>query len=91
MKSKEDIIAFIYKALILGIITSQIYMIICEEINFFTLVSAFVMIIYLVFRFYLLFKLSRDATKMGIPFSEFLKTRCLGCREKSENCTCNKL
>lgn len=88
MKTKEEIIAFLYKVFILGMISIQVYTIIYQEVNLFTLTSNFVLIVYLVFRFYLLFKLSKDAVRLNIPFPEFLKTRCIGCFEKCKKCTC---
>ncbi len=85
MNTKEEIITFGYKAFILLIIVSQIYSIAYQEINTFTLVTNAALIVYLVFRFYLLIKLSKDAASLQIPLTEFLKVRC--CNE----CKCKKL
>tara|TARA_R110000796_G_scaffold11688_1_gene39365 strand:- start:3706 stop:3996 length:291 start_codon:yes stop_codon:yes gene_type:complete len=90
MKNKQEVITFLYKIFILGIISSQIYVIACEETNLLTLIFGFVLIFYLVFRLYLLLRLSKDAKRIGMPFPEFLKTRCISCFEKYVNCKCNK-
>ena len=87
MKKKEEIIAFGYRIFILLIIATQLYSIIFQEVNTFTLITNGVLIIYLAFRFYLLIKLSKDADELNVPFVEFLNIRCI----RYEKCKCKGL
>jgi hypothetical protein len=88
MNTKEEIIAFLYKVFILLIIGYQIYNIAYIEIDTLTLVVSASLIVYFVFRFYMLNKLSKDASNMNIPFAEFLNMRCVGCC--CDECKCKE-
>jgi hypothetical protein len=76
MNRKEEVIAFAYKVFVIAV---QIYNIASREINTLTLITNGALIVYLVFRFYLLLKLSKDAKKMKVPFTEYLTMRCANC------------
>lgn len=62
-----------YKIFLLIMIFSNLYMVLCESLNLYSFIISCVLLIYLVFRFYLLNKLENEACEAKETLSEFLK------------------
>tara|TARA_R110000851_G_scaffold196444_2_gene347377 strand:- start:18687 stop:18977 length:291 start_codon:yes stop_codon:yes gene_type:complete len=92
---KFDYMTFFYKVFIAILIVAQGYALVFGVVNLFTLFVNFITIGYLLFRFYLLVKLSKRAKKLYMTLPEFLVKRnvkfelcdkCKGCENKCPEC-----
>lgn len=71
-KLKIDRITIFYKIFLISLIAIHVYMIFFEENNIFTLIVESIMVMYLLFRLYLLFNLKKRAEKFSLTLPEFL-------------------
>ena len=85
-KQKFDYITFFYKVFIIFLLIAQGYSLLFLTVNFFTLAVNFIVMCYLVFRFYLLVNLSKKATRLYMTLPEFLAERKIKCCETCELC-----
>lgn len=94
-KGKIDYATFFYKVFIVFLILAQGYSLLFAVVNGFTLIVNFVIMVYLVFRFYLLVNLSKEAKKVFMTLPEYLARRkidfelcekCKDCEVKCSKC-----
>lgn len=88
-RNNRDLITILYKIFIIVLALAQIYCLVFQVVNAFTLTINVLLLIYLIFRFYLIQKLSKEADKLNIPLAEFLEQRnvkCELCDECEKNC-----
>lgn len=85
----NDYTTISYKIFLIIAISSQAYTICYENVNVFTLIISCMLLVYLVFRFYLLTKLSAEANHMSLTLHQFLqkgKTQCDDRKNKCDGC-----
>jgi len=85
-KGKFDYVTFFYKMFIIFLIIAQGYSLLFVVANWFTLVVNAILMVYLIFRFYLLVNLSKKATKVFMTLPDFLARRKKELCEKCKNC-----
>ena len=76
MKGKEHIITLFYKIFMILIVLSQAYSLIFQVVNLFTLMVNIIIILYVIFRFYLLNKLCKRVGHSGVALSKLISKEC---------------
>lgn len=90
-KNRAQIITIFYKIFILLLILNQLYVIIWQAINFYTILINIILTLYLIFRYYLLCKLSKKANKFNISLPKLLQNEhngshtCSNCGSKNKS------
>ena len=75
---KPQIIAFLYKLFIVTMIIAQVCNVVFQVVNVYTLICNVILTMYLVFRYYLLFKLSKRADKINLTLTDYLQIKNKG-------------
>jgi len=84
--SKKDLPTFSYKIFIIALILFQFYLLVFRVINNFTILMNGIIFLYFIFRYYLLYKLSKRATKMSLTLPELVNKKVIKC-STCKNCS----
>jgi len=86
-KRKVDKVVLIYKIFLVMLMLSQVYCIIFDPFIIFGIAVHGVMLLYLMFRYYILGKTANKAHNVDFTLSEYLTDR-LTCKECLDGCDC---